>query len=53
MKFGVKIVLCVLGAVTGVVKMDGVKVDSQLASVTSGKHRICCCYYYYYYYYYY
>jgi hypothetical protein len=39
MKRGVKIILCVLGAVIGVVQMDGVKIDSQLASITSGKCR--------------
>jgi hypothetical protein len=33
----VVIALCVLGAVMEVAEMDGLKVDSQLASVTSGK----------------
>jgi hypothetical protein len=37
MKQSVVIILCALGAVMEVVEMDGVKVDSQLASVSSGK----------------
>jgi hypothetical protein len=37
MKQSAVITLCVLGAVMAVVEMHGVKIDSQLASITSGK----------------
>jgi hypothetical protein len=46
MKCGVKIILCALWAAAGVEQMDGVKIDSQLATVTSGESSKCRHYYY-------
>jgi len=37
MKQRVVIILCALGAVMEIAEMDGVTIDSQLASVSSGK----------------
>jgi len=37
MKQSVVIILCALGAVMEFAEMDGVMIDSQLASVSSGK----------------
>jgi len=37
MKQNVIIILCALGAVMEVAEMDGVMIDTQLASISSGK----------------